>query len=54
MASTRVIGPNAGGRVDLLIRWNLRQQVGQRWGVADVACRDLDRADFQYFSSTPK
>ncbi|SCZ62046.1 hypothetical protein SAMN04488118_104330 [Epibacterium ulvae] len=54
MASARVIGPNAGGRGDLLIRWNLRQQVGQCWGVADVACRDLDPAESQYFSSTPK
>ncbi len=54
MASARVIGPNAGGRGDLLIRWDLRQEVGQRWGVADVVCRDPDRADFQYFSSTPK
>jgi len=49
MASARVIGPIGGGRCDLLIRWDLGEKAGQHWGVADVACRDPDRADFQYF-----
>jgi hypothetical protein len=37
VASARVIGPISGDRGDLLIRWDLFQQVGQHRRIADVA-----------------
>ena len=49
MASARVIGSIGGDRGYVLIRWDLFQQVGQYWGVADVACRHTNRADLQCF-----
>ena len=49
VASARIIGPIGGDRGDVLIRWDLLQQVRQHRGVADIACGDPDRADLQCF-----
>ncbi len=54
VASARVIGPTSGDRGDLLIRWDLFQQVGQHRCIADFACGDADRADLQCFFVQPE
>lgn len=45
----RVIGPVSGDRGNLLIGRDLVQKIGQHRGIADIACRDADRADLQCF-----
>ena len=54
MASARVIGPIGGDRGNFLIRWDLLQQVRQPGSIADIACRDADRADLQCFFIHPE
>ena len=54
VASARVIGPISGDCGDLLIRWDLCQQLGQHRCITDVACGDADSADLQCFFVQPE
>jgi hypothetical protein len=47
VAIARVVGPVCGHAADLLLRWDLAEQIGQHRRVADVVSGDLDRPDLQ-------
>ena len=49
MAFVHVTGPSDGDGGDVLIRWDLLQQVGQHWSIADIAGGYADRADLRRF-----
>lgn len=49
MAPARVIGPISNNGGDLLIPWDLLQQVRQYRGIADIAFGDADRAYLKFF-----
>ena len=53
MAFVCVEGAVGGDAGDLLLSWDLVEQLGQHWRIADVAGGELGRPEFQCFSSIP-
>ena len=47
MAFARVVGTIRSHAADLLVSWNLVEQIGQHRCISGVAARDLDCSDFQ-------
>ena len=47
VAIARVVGPVCGHAADILLRWDLPEQIGQHRRVADVVSGDLDRPELQ-------
>ena len=47
MALSDVVGTVGGDAVDLLLRGDLAEQIGQDWRIADVVCGDLDGPNFR-------